>query len=318
MILLTPNANAESYRLQVREKSCQTTQCRIATGYGTCFAIGVNNSGHYVFISAEHVVRGSEAQWVQIDDQWIPARVVSAVNSRTTSIADPGFTDIAILEVATKKAVKCYPLATAHPSRGMQAIIQGYGAGEYKEHSTTIAGQNSAKNIVRQGDSGGPILVESKVVGVVWSHDAPEYTSDPETHFTNAGVVRTLLRRRYGRIPRCPQIVPTAPIVKTIPVPGQCVSGCRCKAGKVGARGPQGPPGRDGAGIDSSELIALKTEIANLQIVLVDQQGSIEKLKPLLRRKLILYDANKKIIDQDDLSPSDPIKILGRYKSLKK
>ncbi len=93
-------------------------------------------------------------------------------------------------------------MADSQPAQGVEAVAYGYSNGIYNMRSlrakiqVTQNGRFFSK-IVAKGDSGGPILVNSQVVGIIKGHD---YSN---TIFTDGVLIRQQLIKQYGRLPAC-------------------------------------------------------------------------------------------------------------------
>lgn len=194
LVLLTTTAlHAQALAVRTTETECTPQGCRQLVGTGACAFIG-NMADRSVYITAAHNI--NQARTVQIGYQgtWWGARVVHKEYR--------GDIDYAILETQKIPATHCFQLSDQPPTHGMQAVAYGYSNGVYQLKSlrarirVTPQGHYFSK-IVAKGDSGGPILVNGQVVGIIKGHDLTN------TIYTDSTLIRRKLINLYGRLPCC-------------------------------------------------------------------------------------------------------------------
>ncbi|WP_339684398.1 trypsin-like peptidase domain-containing protein [Gimesia maris] len=204
VLLITSVVQAQALAVRVTETECTPNGCRQLIGTGACAYVGDIES-RSVFLTAAHNVNKAKTIHVGYNGQWWGARVVHKQHE--------GNVDFAIIETQSIKATKCFKVAEAYPGHGVDAVAYGYSNGVYNLRSlrakirVTRSGRYFSK-VVAKGDSGGPILVNGQVVGIISGHDYQQ------TIYTDGVLIRRQLIQIYGRLPQCgcePLIVEETP-----------------------------------------------------------------------------------------------------------
>ncbi|WP_339730192.1 serine protease [uncultured Gimesia sp.] len=205
VLLITSVVEAQVLAVRTTETECTPTGCRQVLGTGACAYIG-NIKNRSVFLTAAHNVNKAKTIHVGYDGQWWGARVVHKEYHDSV--------DYAIIETQDIKASKCFSLAETQPTHGIEAVAYGYSNGVYNLRSlrATIRQTRNGcffSKVVAKGDSGGPILVNGQVVGIIKGHDTQN------TIYTDCTLIRRKVISLYGRLPDCrckpPVIVDVAP-----------------------------------------------------------------------------------------------------------
>ncbi len=192
-MLMTSIVNAQALALRVTATECTPDGCRQIIGTGTCAYIG-NMKGRSVYLTAAHNVLQAKTIHVGYGGQWWGARVIYKEYANEI--------DYAIIETQKISAARCFTVAESQPVNGVEAVAYGYSNG-IETFTTLLAkirvNQNGRffSKIVARGDSGGPILVNGHLVGIIKGHD---YSN---TIYTDGILIRQQLIRQYGRLPDC-------------------------------------------------------------------------------------------------------------------
>lgn len=204
VLMITSVVQAQALAVRVTETECTPNGCRQLIGTGACAYVGDIES-RSVFLTAAHNVNKAKTIHVGYNGQWWGARVVHKQYE--------GNVDFAIIETQSIKATKCFKVAEAYPAHGVDAVAYGYSNGVYNLRSlrakirVTRSGRYFSK-VVAKGDSGGPILVNGQVVGIISGHDYQQ------TIYTDGVLIRRQLIQIYGKLPQCgcePLIVEETP-----------------------------------------------------------------------------------------------------------
>lgn len=230
LVLLTSSVvHAQVLAVRVTETECTSTGCRQLMGTGACAYIG-NMENKSVYLTAAHNVIKAKTVSVGYRGKWWGARVIHQEYR--------GEIDYAIIETANINAPKCFSLAERQPEHGVEAVAYGYSNGIYNLRSlrakirVTRDGRFFSK-LVAKGDSGGPILVNGQVVGIIKGHNTQN------TIYTDCSLIRRKVISIYGRLPDC-----------------------RCEPPVIEDKEPSSKP----APIDSSrEIAVLEGEISKLK-----------------------------------------------------
>ena len=269
-------------------------QCQQVTGRGTGVIIGELSDGRAAVLTAGHVVTGSQSVmvwWYQ--GQRLAATVLASRND--------GMVDAALLAVRIPGPFHCAPLSD-QVMPDVDVKIDGF-----PEMSTTVqtfrgrlSGSTISRVTVRQGMSGGPVIYDGKIVGIIRGHYAD---GNRESICTSGPVLCSWLRETIGYVPRCAESRPTQkPAVKPSPIaiapppprdddgidrivakldaierrltviermpiqPGERgEQGPPGERGPIGPRGEKGDRGLPGQSADRSEMARLWAEIESLK-----------------------------------------------------
>ena len=211
VLLITSVVQAQALVIRVTETECTPTGCRQLIGTGACAYVG-DIENRSVFLTAAHNVNQARTIHVGYNGQWWGARVVHKQYQNGV--------DFAIIETQSIKATKCFTVAESYPGDGADAVAYGYSNGIYNLRSLRAKirvsrGGRYFSKIVAKGDSGGPILVNGQIVGIISGHDYQQ------TIYTDGLLIRRQLIQVYGRLPGCE----SAPGVIVVDTPGQEESG---------------------------------------------------------------------------------------------
>lgn len=213
VLLVSSTAQAQALAVRTTKRQCFQNGCRQIIGDGSCAYIG-NADGKSVYITASHVVENADAVYVGCAGRWWTARVVQ----RYDGMSGDAPMDYAIIETQMIPLQKCFEVASEYPDSGVAAVAYGYSRGisNLRVENTRIKVRSNWKGIstqMAQGDSGGPIIADGKLVGIISGG-----SEDPNmTLCTDASLIRVKLLSRYRVLPRCncrPRIrcIPTQPI----------------------------------------------------------------------------------------------------------
>jgi len=195
MLLVTSVVQAQALAVRTIERQCAAKGCRQITGTGACAYIG-NIDDRSVYLTAAHVINNVTTFHIGYGGQWLPGTVV---HKQYTD-----YQDYAIVETQAISAPKCFHVASNQPTDGADAIAYGYSNGIHNLRSLKAKirvnrnGRYFSK-MVAHGDSGGPIMANGQVVGIISAIVPTRGT----TIYTDAVLIRAELLRIYGRIPRC-------------------------------------------------------------------------------------------------------------------
>jgi hypothetical protein len=271
IILLCELANAQTVRLRMDLDSSH--------GNGTAVCVGHTAEGASVLLTAKHNFRGARSGSIFHDGRWI---VAEAINQHPSE-------DVLSFEVAAN--VPALQLADAEQI-GAPVEIRGYGP-EYHGRKASaflgvmetgyVAGRDGLHPI--PGDSGGPVLQNERVVGIIQGYFETAYRSDRanerlSTSYAGLQSIRECLQQCYQQCPpsgckiwirneyRQPVVplgLPRGPVQRVQvaePVPRVYVPEDQPRVNQPapvvqqGPPGPQGPPGRDGRSVTVNEVEA--------------------------------------------------------------
>ncbi|WP_417395082.1 hypothetical protein [Gimesia chilikensis] len=193
VMLSTSCLHAQALAVRTTETNCTPQGCRQLIGTGACAFIG-NIGERSVYITAAHNVIQARTIHVGYGGTWWEARVVFKRYEEEI--------DYAILETHRIPASHCFILSDTQPIDGMEAIAYGYSNGVYnlkslRAHIRVTRRGHCFSRLVAKGDSGGPILVNGQIVGIIKGHD------QTHTIYTDSMLIRNKLIDLYGRLPDC-------------------------------------------------------------------------------------------------------------------
>ena len=193
VMLSTPCLHAQALAVRTTETNCTAQGCHQLIGTGACAFVG-NIADRSVYITAAHNIIRARTIHVGYGGDWWGARVVFKRYE--------GEIDYAILETQRIPTIHCFEFSDTQPVDGMEAIAYGYSNGVYHLKSlrarirVTHRGHCFSR-LVAKGDSGGPILVNGQIVGIIKGHD------QTHTIYTDSMLIRDRLIDLYGRLPHC-------------------------------------------------------------------------------------------------------------------
>lgn len=259
--------------------------CRMVRvhGRGTGTVVCTDRSGSTV-LTAAHIVRG--AQSVTVYNR--PARVLAVDDKLEFG------RDIALLHVPGLHGLRPIPVATTSLTAGRTVRLWGFGSESQRGYFDAPALSDAwVKAVAREGDSGGPVVADGAIVGVING-----VSNDGQTVITPCHHVREFILRCR---PECaPSSLPVVPLAAAPPPPielpgdipdrekvrrieslerevatlrkqlAESASGKPGPPGPQGERGPAGPAGKDASARplqvrldvvdDSGKVIASDTE----------------------------------------------------------
>ncbi|QDT45818.1 hypothetical protein Pan241w_59460 [Gimesia alba] len=228
VLLITSVVQAQALAVRTTETECTPIGCRQLIGIGACAYIG-NIKDRSVYITAAHNLNNAKTVHIGYGGKWWGARVVHKEYQ--------GSIDYAIVETANINGPKCFSLAERQPTHGVEAVAYGYSNGIYNLRSLRAKiqvnrGGRYFSKVVAKGDSGGPILVNGQVVGIIKGHDTQN------TIYTDSVLIRRKVVSIYGRLPccNCPPSVNPGPFpVLPIPDNGDQIAVLEVEIGKLKA-----------------------------------------------------------------------------------
>lgn len=214
-------------------------------------------------MTAAHNVKDGWAVYVGIAGRWVKADVIAARHN--------DYADIAVLGVRYSGALACVPIGTV-VREGDRISMKGFPkGGRLRVIEGSVIAFDSKKNLWTniasiQGDSGGPIIHDEKLVGIVSG------SGHGETWSTGSQEIRSFLTEHLNGIPRCGP-VETKPVK---PSPGTQalldriaaleakVQSLESREPEKGDRGPEGVKGDPGP----------PGEPGTITVVLLDNKGN--------------------------------------------
>ena len=265
------------------ELACgQTVRLRVeldqqSQGNGTAVCVGHTPEGYSVFLTAKHNFRGARGGEIFHDGRWIAAEAINQHPSEDV-LSFEAAADVPALQLAEAERI------------GESVEIRGYGP-EYHGRKASafwgimetgyVAGRDGLHPI--PGDSGGPVLQNERVVGIIQGYFETAYRSDRaqerlSTSYAGLTSIRECLQQCYQPCPpggckiwirneyRQPigfLGLPRGPVQRVQvaePVPRVYVPEDEPRVSqpapmvRQGPPGPQGPPGRDGRSITREDV----------------------------------------------------------------
>lgn len=304
-----------------RAQSCEPNLCvpgGTVKSYGSCVCIA-QSDGRCYYLTAGHVIRGATSIHVSLNDGLHEATVLAATD-------EP---DLALIAVGGCKGDP-FPLYDGQVNKGTELDFVGFTqGGRYSLRKGALIGYRhdgyiDARITVDNGDSGGPLLLNNKTVGILSGY----YTRDRYTsRSVGSDVCIAWLRSRgfdFGNQPQdrpSPVTPPGQPTHVTddqgallqlrseiaelrVLIESGAIRGPQGPAGKDGRNGvdgKQGPPGKDGRdGVDgvTPDLRPIESRLSALE-------SELSAMKNWKRRMLLVEDGN--VIDDESYGINEPI-----------
>lgn len=287
-------------RLKQNVQTCTLLACsRGEVSWSGC-VIGTLSNGEQAVLTCAHAVKNRDdlqrAASVEIEPGvWVDGKWRGWHPDR----------DVGLIGVKYK-AVPCYPLAKSDPAAGEEESSHGFAAGKPLLSSgsgrvTVITAEwFHVSQTFAQGESGGPILVDGCVAGVI-SGNTPRLRRQEGTGASVASIRKTLLEL-VRELPECgrtpvepgPESVPTPLEPQPDPMPELRVILDRIEARlealekRPPQAGPAGPPGERGpkgdsvangsdASVSGLEARLKKLEGLTIPLEIVRPDGTVER-----------------------------------------
>lgn len=216
VLFVCGSCHGQVFLVKAEVQSCTAFDCRVELGVSSSVCVG-NMGDRWYFVTAGHTFWSDRpgvlqtkvrSAHVAIDRQWVEA-TVEGFDSPTSG------SDLGLLSVQSPSPLRALPIAAVVPQVGAQVVIGGFPSGSpYAEvrgrvvSATPRDGKSdfAVSTAVVRGVSGGPVLVEGKIAGIVSASDfgSGTWAVGPEK-------IRARLVKHLGRIPDCGRPAPVAP-----------------------------------------------------------------------------------------------------------
>lgn len=200
----------------VRVQTCQDVANQCTLSYGTAFPVHRLPSGQSLWLTASHVVRGAKRVELGVNGRWYPATILY----RAANTQEP---DVAALAATVQPLRNVYCLSSKL-RKGMRVACNGYGGGNLKFHSWTatvirLPEQNNGwariNTAFSDGDSGGPVFADGKVVGLIIHNDGQSGLGE----FLPAKTIARVIKQHCRVVILCQPAVPVVPVPVPVPPP---------------------------------------------------------------------------------------------------
>ncbi len=205
LLFLLPSA-ASAEMVVVQSQDCANNRCAVQQGSGSGVIIGELRDRRAAVLTAGHVVRDATAVHIRwYEGQWLSASVLAA---RTDTVAD-----LAVLAVRIPGKWTCNEVSSQLPPSSASVLVAGFPGANVPalELRGTIAGNTVQSVTARGGMSGGPVLYDGRVVGIVRGFYSQ---GKPDTNCTSGPVITQWLHETLGYIPADPHNRTAKPAVK--------------------------------------------------------------------------------------------------------
>lgn len=302
-------------------QQCTPNGCTQVTGWGTCVCIAVKHGRRYFLTSGHNITDGG---FYICLDGWVEARVECHTETP----------DLALVSVQDSGQGSVYSLYSWQANKGTEVTFVGYP--KYSPRSAVVRKGSilgyanpyyvDAAIRVEHGDSGGPLLVNGSVAGVVFgrskSNGSIAMAVDSETCLA-------WLRSRgfdFGNHEQDGPSRPDTPPGGTPPATPDNpeaflklqaqISELRVLIESGAIRGPQGPPGKDGRnGVDGKQgqpgkdgrdgVDGVTPDLTAVELRLSKLESELTTMKNWKRRMLLVEDGN--VIDDESYGINEPI-----------
>ena len=200
-VLVVSTGDAGAQVTNGRSQVCNGRSCQI--GYFSAVGIGKDSKGRTIFVTCAHCVEGAGRVSLGLDAKWVDVTVIGTGNTQSV--------DVAVL--ASDVAMPCCaPLAAQSPGVNEKVSIRAFPFGrQFAIRETTVASSDAQSLWVAspfvQGESGGAVIKDKQVVGIVSSTPADGYTGLPSGRGPGRAVpvevVRGFVKRILGEVPVC-------------------------------------------------------------------------------------------------------------------
>lgn len=201
ILLLCSEASAQYVNVNASRKVCGPLGCVVQDCKGSGVCIGKDDAGRSIVLTAGHCMSTATSYHVG-HGEWLPA---SGVGYSEAPV------DVGIL--ATSQTIDhCIPVADDAPQPGSAVTVHSYlgGAGK-KFHAVNATVLRSDENgftidaITQSGDSGGAVVQNGKLVGIVSATRFDPITQRrlSPSFITSAPAVKRFVISKLGKMPHC-------------------------------------------------------------------------------------------------------------------
>lgn len=200
-LLAVSTGDARAQVTNGRSQVCNGRSCQV--GYFSAVAIGEDSKGRTIFVTCAHCVEGAGRVALGLDAKWVDVTVIGTGSTQNI--------DVAVL--ATDVPLPCCaPLAAQSPGVNDKVTIRAFPFGRQLAMRDTTVASSDAQSLwvvspFVQGESGGAVIKDAQVVGIVSSTPADGYTGQPTGRGPGRAVpveiVRGFVKRVLGEVPVC-------------------------------------------------------------------------------------------------------------------
>lgn len=190
-------------------QQCTPLGCRVFNNLGSAVCIGVDSTGRAIHLTAAHCVTGARHVWGGVSGEWKPVTLLGSTGARG-AVWTP---DIAICADSNLKVSKSAPLADRPPAPGDDVVLHSFRHGDGRQYRARAAkvtriDENAMELSIpsENGDSGGAVIWNGKLVGIISATDARTTTA------TTLGPIRAFVQKVLGGMPDCGKPTP-APVI---------------------------------------------------------------------------------------------------------
>lgn len=198
MLFAANVADAQYINVNATRRNCTPLGCTVQDCRGSGVCVGTDDAGRSIVLTAGHCM-SSGAQWYHVGQaEWIAATSLGYIEGHGQWKPDVGM-------LATQKSVQgCVPLGDAPPAPGKTVKLHSYLGGDgkaYRVREAQVLSADEESLVVSipsaQGDSGGAVVYEGRVVGIISA------TGSTTTTCTSAAAIRKFVIQKLGKLPNC-------------------------------------------------------------------------------------------------------------------
>ncbi len=228
--ILFATAEARVHRVEVdlTVQRCNASGCKVSRTkwFGTAVAIGRKDGREYLLTNAHILGSTAEKDYgsgpTAYKEKVLQIHTIKIITSDTGDwlARDHGGrdgkgtdgVDLHLLSVQSEKTWNSFEIETeALPAGGESVDVVGFPRGEFGKRNDTVVGYLEQYGIILRtkatfGESGGAIVNDGKLVGVVWGNKAGRRTGTFGTHSLK---VAEFVRTKLGSLPGTPERVVT-------------------------------------------------------------------------------------------------------------
>ena len=306
MLLWSSEAFGQYVNVKSDCQQCTPLGCRVFNQLGSAVCIGVDSTGRAIHLTAAHCVTGARHVWGGVSGEWKPVTLLGSTGARG-AVWTP---DIAICADSNLKVSKAAPLADRPPSPGDDVVLHSFRGGDGRQYRARAAkvtriDENAMELSIpsENGDSGGAVIWNGKLVGIISATDARTTTA------TTLGPIRSFLQRTLGAIPDCGK--PSPAPVQPMPQPAPVIP-------PMTEADPAPLPN-----VPNETTVDVKVLVGQMQILVQANTALVKRLealenKPQPEIPIQLFDEETgKLVDERRVKLGDPIQLGNRKQKVK-
>ena len=307
-ILLISQSNisdAQVYHTRFTKKVCVQNQCQVISECGTSVCIGKDENGNWILLTAGHGAQNASAV-----DIALPDKNGSAKWNRVSTIyaSSESNLDLGILRANSQYRLKCSSIY-----KGNQLALHsplecaGYPQGKsFRRWKSRLVSRRTLQGKNDFGESGGPVYFKQEVIGIQWGHDPRENI----TYFTPREQIVNVLSLHVPRLVSCRNMLvvqeDSSHYSASLKIDNEAILKLEQRLEIISHE----------IKTLGNQIQAIEKKDGKISDRLQGIEEDLSKLRPLLKRRIILKTESGKTTADRVYAPKEPIILQSQIKQV--